>query len=71
MNMLEEIAPTHIRYSDQTRLGPKATGHTGMREFTMSHAARDPVQDQKQTNCSDVSLTFRPGDSFALRDVAA
>lgn len=51
--MLEEITSIHIRMSDQTRLYPKGTSHKDMREFTMSHAVRDPVKDQKQTNHGD------------------
>lgn len=51
--MLEEITPTHIRESDQTRLCPKGTNNTDMRESTMSHAVRDPMQEHKQTKQSD------------------
>lgn len=41
--MLKEIPSTYIRNSDQTRFSPEGTGHPDMREFTMSHAIRDPV----------------------------
>ncbi len=62
--MLEEITPTHIRHSDQTRLSPtgdKAHRHEGIQLVTWSK--RPGFENQKQTNHSDVSLTLTPDDS--------
>lgn len=60
----------HIRHFDLTGLNPEGTSQIDVKEFTVSHAVGNPLQEQRQTKHIHGSLTCRLYCSLALRSAA-